>query len=121
LKYVFFKPLGKVLHDRYEATEGARKAAAASLARAEERAAAYEASIRAARSELYKEQEEQRRKWRDEQTAQMLESRKRAEALIAQAKADLGAQAEQAKRSLATDTDALAEEIVNAVLHRRAA
>src|SRR4051812_3696492 len=76
LKSVFFKPLEKMLHERKEATEGARKQAADSLARAEAKAAAYEESIRAARSEIYQEQEALRRKWRDEQTAQLSDARK---------------------------------------------
>ena len=39
MKSVFFKPLEKVLHKRYEATEGARKQAAESLERAAAKAA----------------------------------------------------------------------------------
>ena len=44
LKKVFFQPLEKVLHTRYEATEGARKLAEQSLARAAARTAEYEAA-----------------------------------------------------------------------------
>ena len=39
LRFVFFKPLEKVLKARYDATEGARKLAEASLAKAAEKAA----------------------------------------------------------------------------------
>ena len=48
LKAVFFKPLEKVLRQRYEATEGARKLAAESMERAAARTAEYEAAMRAA-------------------------------------------------------------------------
>src|ERR1700693_2390103 len=58
LKQVFFKPMKKVLHERYEVTEGARKGAEESLRRAAARTAEFEAAMRAARSEVYKEQEQ---------------------------------------------------------------
>ena len=48
LKFIFFKPLQKVLRQRYEATQGARKLAESSLAKAAEKAAEYEAALRAA-------------------------------------------------------------------------
>src|SRR5919107_6148748 len=71
LKAVFFKPLTRVLAERSEATEGARKKAAESLERAAAKAAAYEESLRAARNEIYKEQEEVRRRWLEEQAVQV--------------------------------------------------
>ena len=55
LKFIFFKPLGRILRQRYDATEGARKLAEASLAKASEKAAEYEAALRAVRAETYKE------------------------------------------------------------------
>ena len=48
LKGVFFKPLRKVLRQRYEATEGARKLAAESLERAAAKTAEYATAMRAA-------------------------------------------------------------------------
>src|SRR5690348_10440863 len=56
LKFVFFKPLAKVLQQRYEATEGARKAAEQSMERAAAKTKEYEAAMRAARSEIYHSQ-----------------------------------------------------------------
>ena len=54
LRAVFFNPLARVLAERNEATEGARKKAAESLDRAAAKAAAYEESLRAARNEIYR-------------------------------------------------------------------
>ena len=45
LKYIFFKPLERVLRERYDATEGARKLAEESIARAAQKADEYEAAI----------------------------------------------------------------------------
>src|SRR5437763_12337645 len=89
LKFIFFKPLKQVLRQRYEATEGARKSAEASLARASDKAAEYEAAIRQARSDSYKELEQLRRQLQDERAAGVKEARTRAEASVAQAKAAL--------------------------------
>ncbi|MBC8167605.1 MAG: hypothetical protein H7Y20_17270 [Bryobacteraceae bacterium] len=121
LKQVFFGPLERVLHERHEATEGARTLAAAALDRANAKAADYEAQIRAARNEIYKEQDEQRRKWREEQTAQIVDSRKRAETVVAETKAELASQAEQAKEAIGSETQALADRITAAILQGRAA
>ena len=82
LKYMFFKPLDKVLHARYEATEGARLRAAESLERAAARTAEYEAALRAARSEVYKTQEQLHRRMQEEQAAQVHAAREQAESCL---------------------------------------
>ena len=95
LRSVFFKPLERVLAERDEATEGARQKAAAALDRAQAKVAAYEEQMRAARNEIYREQEEVRLKWRDDQTAQIAAARQRTEALVKEAKATVAAEAER--------------------------
>ena len=45
LKVMYFKPFQKMLAERYEATEGARKAAEESLARANAKAAEFDAAL----------------------------------------------------------------------------
>lgn len=121
LRSVFFKPLEKVLAERAEATEGARKKAADALDRASAKVTAYEEQIRAARNEIYREQEEVRRKWRDEQTAQVAAARQRSETLVKEAKATVAAEAAQAKDSLAGNSQALADQITQTILQRRPA
>jgi F-type H+-transporting ATPase subunit b len=121
LKFVFFKPLAKILQERYEATEGARKQAELSLARADQKAAEYEAALRAARAETYKEMEQMRRNLQDERAVRMKEARVRAEAAVAQAKAALHAEAEMLKTSLEADSIALAGQIADKILRGRAA
>src|SRR5713101_6308088 len=105
LKFIFFKPLGRILRQRYEATEGARKLAEASLAKASEKAAEYEAALRAARAETYKELEQLRRDLQDERSGAVREARQRAEAAAAQAKAELAVQVESLKKSLEEESD----------------
>jgi F-type H+-transporting ATPase subunit b len=121
LKFIFFKPLAKILQERYDATEGARKEAEASLKRADEKAAEYEAALRAARAETYKEMEQMRRTWQDERAAKVKDSRARAEAAVAQAKAALHAEAEELKKTLEAESVALAGQIADKILRGRAA
>jgi F-type H+-transporting ATPase subunit b len=121
LKQVFFKPLARILAERDEATLGARRRAAEAMDHAAAKAAGYEEQIRVARNEIYREQEEQRRMWRDEQTEQVAAARKAMEAQVAEAKASLAAQAQAAKQSLGAETQGLAESITRAILQGRAA
>jgi F-type H+-transporting ATPase subunit b len=121
LKRVFFRPLEKVLHQRYEATEGARKAAEESLSRAAAKAGEYEAAMRAARSEVYKAQEQIYKELQEKETAQLAEVRQRADAAIKAAKADIARDVETAKASLGLQSDALAAQIAESILRRSAA
>jgi len=119
LRSVFYKPLEHVLAERSEATEGARKKAAEALDRAQAKAAAYEEQIRAARNDLYREQEEVRRKWRDEQVAQLAAARQRTQLSVKETKSQIRAEANEAKTSLAANSQALADQITQAILNRR--
>jgi F-type H+-transporting ATPase subunit b len=121
LRSMFFKPLERVLAERREATEGARKKAAEALDRAQAKAAAYEEKIRAARNDLYREQEEIRRKWRDDQSAQVAAARESAESSVKEAKARIAQEASQAKADLAANSQLLADQITSAILQRRPA
>src|SRR5271157_1976428 len=103
LKFVFFKPLEKVLRRRYEATEGARKIAEQSLERAAAKTAQYEAAIRAARSEIYQAQGQIHKQLQEREAAGLAEARKHAEAAIQQARADLAKDVEAAKAGLARE------------------
>lgn len=120
LKHVFFGPLDKILKQRYDATEGARKSAEASLARAEAKAAEYESAIRAARHEVYQEQEKVRLRWREEQASKTADARASAGAAIKEAQLAIAVQVEEARKTLGAQSDSLADEIANAVLRRRA-
>ena len=121
LKFVFFKPLQQVLRQRYEATEGARKLAEASLLNASEKAAQYEVALRSARAETYKELEQLRRTLQDDRAAGVKEARASAEAAVAQAKAALALEVAGLKKDLEAETGALADRIAGKLLRGRAA
>src|SRR5260370_4762586 len=121
LKFVFFKPLQQVLRRRDEATEGARKRAEASLLNASEKAAQYEAALRSARAETYKELEQLRRNLQDFRAAGVKEARASAEAAVARTKSSLAAEVAGLKKDLEAEARALAARIAAKILKGRTA
>ena len=109
-----------MLAERYEATTGARKQAEAAIAKAEAKAKEYEDAIREARNEVYKDNEAQRKSWRDEQTALLADARAKADAAVASAKAELSAEAQAARETLRAESERIADGIAAAVLRRSA-
>jgi F-type H+-transporting ATPase subunit b len=121
LKAMLFKPLEIVLKQREALTAGARKAADESLAAAERKAQDYEAKFRDARSEVYRQQEETRKAWLDDQAKQIAEAHDRGAAAMAAADKTLAEETAAAKRNLVETSAALADSIANMVLARRKA
>lgn len=121
LKLMFFAPLEKVLRQRYDATEGARKLADQAFERAATKTAEYEATLRTARFEIYQAQEHAYKEFQERAAAEVAEARNRSEAAIRAAKRQLAEEVEAAKASLAKDSDALASQIAESILRRRAA
>jgi F-type H+-transporting ATPase subunit b len=121
LKRVFFKPLEKVLAERYAATEGARKLAEESFQRASAKAAEYEAAMRDARADLYRRQEQVHKNLQEQAAAQIAEARKRSEAAVEAAKQQIAQEASAARLSLKGESDQLAARIADAVLRGSAA
>ncbi|HUB34205.1 MAG TPA: ATP synthase F0 subunit B [Bryobacteraceae bacterium] len=121
LKFVFIRPLEKVLRQRYDATEGARKLAEEMLQRAAAKMDEYDAALRAARAEVYDEQERLHKRLQSEAAGQIAEARHRTEATIEEARQQIAHEAEVARASLERESDALADQIADAILRRSAA
>jgi F0F1-type ATP synthase membrane subunit b/b' len=121
VKYLYLKPLEKVLAERYRLTEGARKAAEDSLKSADSKIAEYEDALSKARSEIYKDQSEFLKQIQDQQAAQVKSVRADAEARIAAAKISIAVEAKTAAAGLEAQSDTLAAQIADAVLARRVA
>jgi F-type H+-transporting ATPase subunit b len=120
-KAMLFGPLDRVLQQRRELTEGARKTAEQSLAAAERKTQEYEAKFRDARAVVYKDQEETRRKWLEDQAAQLAKARADSEATVKTARGAINAEASSARESLRSASEQLADKIAAAVTGRRAA
>jgi F-type H+-transporting ATPase subunit b len=121
LKSVFFKPLAKVLHQRYDATEGARKLAQQNLEQASAKTAQYEASLRAAKAQLYQAQEKLHKQMQEREGAAVAEARAAADASVKAAKTLLASDVAELKTQLASQSDALAGQIAESILRRSAA
>ncbi len=119
-KTMLFGPLERVLKQRAELTEGARRDAEASLADAARKQQDYEAKFNEARAEVYRAQEETRRKWLEDQAAQVADARKQHEESVHAAKQQIAADAASARQGLAASAGTLADEITTVVLARKA-
>jgi F-type H+-transporting ATPase subunit b len=120
-KAMLFGPLEKVLKQREELTEGARRGADQSLAAADRKQQDYEAKFREARAEVYRAQEETRRRWLEDQAKQIADARQRSDLSVRAAKEQIAAEAAAARQGLADTSATLADQIATAILVRRAA
>lgn len=120
LKVMLFGPLARLLKQRDELTAGTRHAAQKSLKDAERRVQEYEAKMREARAEVYREQEETRRQWLADQAGQIASARERIGQTIHAAKEQMAAEVLAARQNLGEAASSLADQIATAVLARRA-
>jgi F-type H+-transporting ATPase subunit b len=121
LKAVLFGPLDRVMQKRRELTEGARELAEASLAAANRKAEEYEAKLREARAVVYKQQEEIRKGWLEEQAKQIAQARGSSESAVKTAREAIAQDAAAARKSLQDTSAGVADQIVAMVLGRRSA
>ena len=120
LKAMLFKPLNRVLKQRDDLTAGTRRTADQSLKDAERKIQEYEAKMREARAEVYREQEATRAQWLADQAIQVAAAREGTGATSQKAKEQLAAEIVAARQTLVESSGVLAEEIAVAVLSRRA-
>jgi F-type H+-transporting ATPase subunit b len=121
LKAVLFGPLDRVLKQRRELTEGARKIAEDSLAAATRKADEYETKLRDARAGVYRQQEEIRKRWLEEQAKDVADARSRSESTVKAAREALALDADAARKSLQETSVAVADQIVAMIFGKRAA
>ena len=115
-RLLVYKPLSRVLEERYRNTEGAFEQAKSDITAAEARTAEYEQRIREARMAIFKAQEQRREEALKARYAAAQEARTAAESRIAQERASLKQQATAARAGLEQQADQLADEIIRAVL-----
>lgn len=114
---IVHKPLLAVLAERHRRTQGAVAKAQADIAAADARTAEYEAQLREARMSLYRSQEASRKQLMDARTAAMTEARKAAESRVKAAVAEIQKDATAARSGIQAQGDALANDIIKAILH----
>ena len=116
LERLFFAPLGRVIRQREEATSGALSRARAQSEAAAANTREYEASFQAARQEVYRMWEANRRAWLGERDERLMRAREESDVMTKSAQAELASQVEAAKQDLLADSKELAEEITKSVL-----
>ena len=116
ISHVFLAPLQATLKKRRDATSGLRERAEASIAQAEQKTAEYEAALRAARAEVYRIQEQERQKALEHRAEVVRQAHERAEQAAAAAREQIRGDAEAAQKTLATQADAIASSIADAIL-----
>ncbi len=121
LKYIFFKPMAKVLEERRKETEGVRELAQRAFDEADKRTSQFDRAIQLARAEIAQENDVLRRQWVAEQAE--IVQRARAESLkqIEESRLQAAKDIEQAKSDMDTSIDRLSAQIVETLVRRRAA
>ena len=113
---IFFRPLQKTLSERHVATAGLRQAAEANIALAEQKTSQYQEALQSARTELYRQQEQERQQALDRRAEILRQSRQQAEEMVKRAQQEIRVEVEQAKKRLETESDQIALSIVQAIL-----
>ena len=113
-------PLTATLKERRARTEGAQEDAQKAIALAEARVAEYADKLRAARSEVFRTREARVKQWNAERDAALDAARKAAGLKVNQAKAELEAEATQARLAIQASAGDLARQVVRAVLPQAA-
>jgi F-type H+-transporting ATPase subunit b len=119
-QYLVQKPLTRTLDERRARTEGAIEDAHRAIAQAEARAAEYANKLRQARSEIFKIREQRIKQWNSERDAALDQARKAAGLQVNQAKAQLEAEAGNARQAIQASAADLASLVVRAVLPQAA-
>jgi F0F1-type ATP synthase membrane subunit b/b' len=121
VRLLYLKPLEKVLAERFRLTEGARKAAEESLKNADTKIAEYQDALNKVRNEIYLEQAAFLQKFHAEQAELAHAVRVESDARVAEIKLSIAKEADVARENLEAQAGALAGQIADAILSRRAA
>jgi F-type H+-transporting ATPase subunit b len=121
LKYIFFRPIRQILDERRRATEGIRELAEKANALADQELSEFERALHQARHEIYKNNDELRKRWSEEQVAALERARAEAAEKLASARRLINEEMRQAEGELQAVVEPLSEEIVHSLLRRRAA
>ncbi len=112
----FFRPVTGILKQREEATLGALARAIEQAAQAEAKSREYEAALQAARQELYRLREADRRAALGERQGMLNKARKEAESRLKEAQANLTQQVDAVRPELQRACQSLALGIAETVL-----
>jgi F-type H+-transporting ATPase subunit b len=120
LDRLLLRPVTRIMKARADAIGSARELAETSRARAQAAMDEFDAKTRAARADVYRQMEDNRRAALATRTELVTATRREVERAMEEASARLQAQSTAARGQLERDADALAGSIVERVLDRKA-
>jgi F-type H+-transporting ATPase subunit b len=120
LDRLLFKPVLRVMAERERAIVSARELAERSASEARLAAAEFDKKTAEARADLYRQMDDMRRTAMQERAETLARTRAEAESQIAAASAKLSADAEEARRRLGAEADALGAAVAERILGRKA-
>lgn len=120
LDRLLFRPIQRVLQQREEASRSARALAERSAREAAVATAEFERKTSAARADVYRQMDDVRRAALQARAEILAETRTQAEQEIATASAQLQTDAEEARRRLSADAEALGAAAADRILGRKA-
>jgi F0F1-type ATP synthase membrane subunit b/b' len=121
VRFLYLKPLEKVLEQRFRLTEGARKAAEDSLKNADNKIAEYQEALNRARHEIHQEQAEFLQNLHAEQAETVRNIRSESDSRVMAIKLSITKEADAARTSLEAQSEALAAQIADSILGRKVA
>ena len=110
------RPLDRVLAERRARTSGAIEQAKRAIAKAESETAAYEAKLRAAKSEIFQIRDKKLKQWNAEREVALADVRKHAQVRIEGAKEEIEQSAQDARLKIVGLSDELSSRVLKAVL-----
>jgi F0F1-type ATP synthase membrane subunit b/b' len=116
LKNSFFDPINEILQQRELETNGALEEARQKLTQVDQKSRAYQDSLKVARLESYRQQENFRSEALKERFQALTEARQRAEKVVHSAKDEIESQVVEAKKTLESEVDGIADGIVKTLL-----
>lgn len=116
MRWSFFGPMERVLSERRKRAEGARVEAEASRVAVREKLHTYNETVKKARTEIFAEQESQRRRTLDERQATINTARATAQSALQESKKSLAADVKAARTEIEQSSGVLADDIAEAIL-----
>jgi F-type H+-transporting ATPase subunit b len=120
-RFVLYGPLVRTLAERRERTLGAVEKAHAAIAAADAKSQEYEAKLRAARAEIFRQREQRVQQWNAQRDSALASARLAAHERVNVARSGIEAEAAEARKQIESSVDKLAGQILKAVLPQDAA
>lgn len=115
-RFILYRALMKVRAERRERTMGAMEKSRLAIAAADARTQEYEAKLRAARMEIFREREQSMQQRNAEKDSVLAAARLAAQQRVHEAQAALGAQTREARKQIEGAAGTLAAQVLAAVL-----